>query len=285
MSEENHTPTICVIPLLFMVASVLGAISYYLGIYFGEKIFVNPSSTAALNIFVLPITIGLVLSKIIKAGIIGLLLGSVIGSLMYLLRLKTIFYKMVIYTGIILVIIAMLFGGAFGFLKVKKYNTPGIIYTNSDILKTIVTAPKIIKNSMSIPFKNRNREQLIRWNGKEVRLSFDSNIIKIKTDDKKGAIVETSLEKYDYISEITPVEVRFFQNDENYLVLLADLRATSWHVMLLIYSPQGQLIYQEMLERKQSTIQLSANTLEGENREELLLENDSLFSYSSKVTE
>ena len=96
-------------------------------------------------------------------------------------------------------------------------------------------------------------------------------------------IVETDLYLYDYVRDVTAVEVKLFSGEQNYLAVLADLRATSGHTILLIYSPDGKVVYHEMLDRRQRPVKMGVYQFPDLDVEGLLVENESDFLYSSRL--
>jgi hypothetical protein len=129
-----------------------------------------------------------------------------------------------------------------------KFNEPRIIYTDGSLVKEVKGGGVIPLDNAIIPFEQRDCGGLVCWNEADITLSFHSDIIHA-VDADGNVIIQTSLSKFDYISELQAVEVKLSLSEKNYLAVLADLRATSNRTMLLIYSPSGILVYQEMLER------------------------------------
>jgi len=89
----------------------------------------------------------------------------------------------------------------------------------------------------------------IKWNSRQVTVVSDRDIILIRDDAGKN-ISQTDLSKYDYTRELWAVPVRFQLQEQEYLAVIANLRSTSNRAMVLIYSPEGALVYHEILERK-----------------------------------
>lgn len=95
----------------------------------------------------------------------------------------------------------------------------------------------------------------ISWNSRQVTVVSDRDIILIR-DDARKKISQTDLSKYNYTRELWAVPVRFQLQEQEYLAVFANLRSTSNRAMVLIYNPEGALVYHEILERNgcESTI-------------------------------
>jgi hypothetical protein len=233
--------TMISVPILFAVSFALGAVAFFLSGYYSEFQIGSPSSTSCLIFIFIPF-------YAFGAALVGAVVGLLIAAIVRAFGMKQISVRWIMITPILMVFI----GGLSGYLVVRNYvaiNSAGtkksdgtIVKTNINISSTLNIAPLLID------FENQQKPQRFNWNGQDVMLSFPGDCITI-TDVNKNVIIETSLKKYDYICEIQVTEAKLLPDTQNYLAVLADLRATSCHCMLLVYSPQGQLIYQEMLER------------------------------------
>jgi hypothetical protein len=88
----------------------------------------------------------------------------------------------------------------------------------------------------------------IDWNGRAVMVSGSDEHVTIL--DKTGTLVaSTDLHAFDYIGSIRAVPVCRTPNGDHRLAALVTLRATSKRSMLIVYGPNGAVVYQEHLER------------------------------------
>ena len=90
----------------------------------------------------------------------------------------------------------------------------------------------------------------IDWNGRAVSFSGTDEHVTIR--DKAGVpVASTDLQAFDYIATIRAVPVCSSSGGAN-LAVLVTLRATSHRSMLILYDPNGAVVYQEHLERTRS---------------------------------
>lgn len=272
-----------VLPILFTSVFTLVIVFSMAGALFAEHIFVRSSSTSALNILFMPVIVAIYGFKVIKAAAIGLLCGLLVSSLLHILKLRTISQHKLIYLGIAPAIVAILIAGGTGYHRVKKYNTPGIIYSSGQISKNTVPSKAFITSNSPISFEESERGNPLFWNDKQMKLSFSSDEIRV-TDSNGNIIIETSLHAYDYICEVSFLEVKLFPNEQHCLVVLAELRATSFHTILLIYSAKGELIYQEMFERDRDSLKMSIDKLNALNLEKLIIKNKNTYLCYSQIS-
>jgi hypothetical protein len=228
-------------PILFAVSFALGVVAFLLSVYYSDLWIGSPSSTSCLIFVFIP-------CYAFGAAFIGAVVGFLVAAIVRAFGVKqtSIIWMMII------PILTVFIGGLSGYLVVRNYvavNSVGVKLSDSSIVKTNINFKSTLNIApLLIGFENQQEPQSFKWNGQDIMLSFPENCITI-TDINKNVMIETSLKKYDYICEIQAIETRLFPVDQNCLAVLADLRATSHHCMLLVYSPQGRLIYQEMLER------------------------------------
>jgi hypothetical protein len=218
-------------------------------------------------------------------AIAGGIFGFIISLIMRFFKLRTVSFLKVILLGIIFIAVGVSLAGLGGYTIVKIYvelNEPRVIYTDGRLSKSIIPEKTIIVKNEIIPFEQSEKGKEIVWNTEEVTLSFSSHQI-YAVNSKGDIIFQTSLLRYDYIRELQPTEVKLFPNEKRYLVILAELRATSFHTMLLIYSPDGQIIYQEMFERDRRDVTMSVNESYYPDSGALIVRSkDGTFLYSSK---
>ena len=284
MLIKKEYNSIVVSPILFTSVFALVVVFSMVGALFAEHIFVRASSTSALNILFMPVIVAVYGFKVVKAAVIGLLCGLLVSSLLYVLKLRTISQRKLFYFGIAPAIVTMLIAGGNGYHKVKKYNTPGIIYSAGQISKRTVPSKALVTSYRPVSFEERERGSRIFWNDKQMTLKFSSNEIRV-TDSNGNTIIETSLRTYDYIREVSFLEVKLFPNEQYFLAVLADMRATSFHTMLLIYAANGELIYHEMFERDRDGIKMFIDKSNTSNLEGLIIKNKNAYLCYSQISD
>lgn len=173
-------------------------------------------------------------------------------------------------------VMAMLIAGGTAYHRVKKYNTPGIIYSAGQISKKLSPPKAFVASYRPVSFEESEQSNRILWNEKQMTLIFSSDEIRV-TDLNENIIIETSLHAYDYICEVSLLEVKLFSDEQHCLAVLAELRATSSHTMLLIYSANEQLLYQELFERDNDGIKMSIGKSNTSNLEELIIKNKNTY--------
>jgi hypothetical protein len=88
----------------------------------------------------------------------------------------------------------------------------------------------------------------IDWNGRSVSLVGSDEHVTVL--DKAGThIASTDLHAFDYIGSIRAAPFCKYPNGDHGLAVLVTLRATSNRSMLILYGPNGAVVYQEHLER------------------------------------
>lgn len=127
--------------------------------------------------------------------------------------------------------------------------------------RVIVESPRFIKSNQSPPGADARvdapllysiyRDAVvpsIDWNGRAVTVTGSDEHVTVL--DRDGAhVASTDLHAFDYIGTIRAAPVcRNLDGDHN-LAVLVTLRATSRRSMLIVYGPDGAVVYQEHLER------------------------------------
>ena len=88
----------------------------------------------------------------------------------------------------------------------------------------------------------------IDWNGRAISLVGSDEHVTVL--DKSGIhIASTDLHAFDYIGSIRAAPFCTNPNGDHDLAVLVTLRATSKRSMLILYGPNGAIVYQEHLER------------------------------------
>ena len=90
--------------------------------------------------------------------------------------------------------------------------------------------------------------QPVSWNGSQITVVSNQDRIIIRNASGRK-IAQTDLRKYDYIRELWAVSFRLYPGQREYLAVVANLRSTSRRAMVLVYKPEGSLVYHEILER------------------------------------
>jgi len=239
--QNKQYNVIIAAPVLSAVSFALGAISFFLSGYYSELWIGSLSSTSCLIFVFIP-------CYAFGAAFIGAVVGLLVAAIVRVFGVREIS----IIWMIIIPVLTVLVGGLGGYFVVRSYvavNDVGVKTSNGSIVRTNINyKPALNIAPLLIDFDHRQKPQSFNWNGQDVMLSFSEHRITI-TGINKNITIETSLKRYDYIREIQVTETKLLPAEQNCLAALADLRATSHHCMLLVYSPQGQLIYQEMLNR------------------------------------
>jgi hypothetical protein len=277
MLKDIEFSAITALAVLFAVAFGLGVACFLLTIYHAENAIGSPSSTSCLILIFVPIY-GVV--GAIGGGILGLILGFILRFF----KISNISLNKLIPLGFVFTIGLLLIGGLTGFTMVRNYvefNEPRVIYSGGSVTKTAINAKSIAPNNVRISFEQRDKGSLIVWNDTEINLSFPSDEIRA-FDSNGNIIIQTSLSKFDYVGELQSREVRLSLSGKNYLAVLAHLRATSGHTMLLIYSPCGSLVYQEMFDARGQGLIMGIDKLASGTESLIVRSNDGTFSYSLK---
>ena len=254
------------------MALSLGAACFLFTAYHTENIIGSPSSTSSLVLIFIPIFS-------LPGAIIGGRLGFVLSLILRFFKIQTISLRI----GLAIIAGAVLIAGLSGFMMVRIYvalNKPRVVFTKGLISKTAIPPRAIVSNNVTITFEQRNKGKTILWNDKKVTLSFPSDEIHV-VDSNGDFIVQASLSRFDYIRELQATEVNFSTNNKRHLAILAYLRATSFHTMLLIYSATGQLIYQEIFDNRGQELIMSVDKSLNSTSEVLIVKTrDGTFSYS-----
>lgn len=261
---------------LRLIVSASGALaftSYLLSCFLVERYFGFPSSTSSLVILFIPVYAAV-------GALIGLVVGQVVKFVADAVLKKTMLSPSVVLRAVFFLGIVVLFlAGYFGYFFERKYirqNTPGIVCTEDVVRKCEVWLEGGIKDSSKI-IKESDEDTSISWNNQTLKLRFDEHSIYI-WDQTDILDIKTSLRGYDYINELQVIEVALFPPEEKRcLAVFAKLRATSRNAMLLIYSPEGVLLYEELIGKVFYTANISTEKIPNSNLEKLF------FDYSGEV--
>ncbi|MHC4636773.1 MAG: hypothetical protein ACYTBV_04615 [Planctomycetota bacterium] len=272
--EYNTTAALVV---LFAVAFGLGVACFLLTAYHAENAIGSPSSTSCLILIFIP-------GFAVAGAIGGCIFGLIFSLILRLFKISTISRSKFIPLGLILTAGLTLIAGLAGFMMVKNYvgfNEPRVIYSDGSLIKKAISAKSVVPDNVIIPFEWQNEGALVFWNDAKINLNFPSDEVRA-IDTNNNIIIQTSLNKFDYIRELQAREVRLSLSERNYLAVLADLRATSHHTMLLIYLPSGSLIYQEMFDTRGQDLIMGIDKLDSGMDVLIVKSKDGTFSYSLK---
>ncbi len=241
MSDKRNR-TSRALPVCFAIAFALGTSGFFLAEYYTEMAIGSPSSTSALVfVFLLPYAV--------ISGLVGAVIGYLITEVYPFCGFKPL-SKLRSIGLLFLISSAIVCAPTFlGFIITKffiNHTRPRVLFTNGIIYQKAGN-PNPLINKESLLLNDKSLPDTLIWNNKKISITFSDRSIKIRHPGR-NLIAKESLWTYEYISEVQAIEGKLFPEQENYLAILADLRATSHRAMLYIYSPKAELVYQEMLE-------------------------------------
>lgn len=206
----------------------------------------RPSSTAALAFLFVPIWIAL------TAGV-GAAVGCALGWIAGIRRRVGAFSRRIRTVGLAALALLTLGGGIGGFASVVAYEEharPRVIHTEGYVVRLpIVPADTSAETTAAFTFDSLGTvDSWVEWNSELVSISHSEGWITL-LDSDHHELTKTDLGSFDYVVrlEAIPFRVRFEERES--IAVLATLRATGHRSMLLIYNPEGRLIYEELLER------------------------------------
>ena len=154
-------------------------------------------------------------------------------------------------------------------------NRPQVIFSDGRILKQRVsTEPAVKKEPMHVEYNVRGKS--LEWNDRQTFIHFSSNDITV-SDLTGNTIISTPLKGYSYILDVQVMELQLAPDEKSYLAIFARLRVTSGHGILLIYSPEGKLVYQEILEL--SRWRMYSSSMPNSNLEALVIQLGDYYKY------
>jgi hypothetical protein len=220
----------------------------------GELFIGRPSSTWAIGIVWLPYLIA-------KPTIIGVGIGILLWSLFKLLKIAGEMPQSgtrILSIVIVVLCVPSIIAGIAKIKKIESESAPHIIYSRGDIKKLPAdTHDYAIGTKAPLTWTGGsskvNITPHIEWNGEHVTVEFndDEHIRIVKLP--KTILADTDLSSFDYVRQLYTVPFKYESKDKLGLAVLANLRASSRRSMLLIYSSDGGLIYQETLYRKRGS--------------------------------
>jgi hypothetical protein len=119
--------------------------------------------------------------------------------------------------------------------KMQRLDVPEARRTESSFVLTIYKAEK----DTTVP---------VSWNGKRVLFTDKKNDILLLNHTNRE-IIKIDMSSYSYVSRIRALTLRLQPGSREDLAVLAELGPASDRSMLLVYNPEYQLIYEELLRR------------------------------------
>ena len=135
----------------------------------------------------------------------------------------------------------------------NAFNTPGIKTDLGIITKLPIDTNNVeifnseLGNRSRESFKNREEGSEFLWNQNEYIARFNEHDFSI-LDSAGERFIYQDLKGYDYIRELHCLQFGLSSDHDAYLAVYANLRATSFNGIFLVYDTNGQCIYQELVE-------------------------------------
>ncbi|MCK4887598.1 MAG: hypothetical protein KAS96_09440 [Planctomycetes bacterium] len=278
MFEDDEYSTLIALPLICAIVFGLATASFLYTSYYAEFLIGSPSSTSCLALMVMPFLV-------IIGVVAGVVIGIILAFVFLLCGQLTIDGNKLIRLSLIFVIGFSLLTGIAGFLVTKnnvEFNKPRIIYSNESIAKKDVNSEPVVSDTTTVFSEQRDKGRSLVWNDLRIMLRFTEDTI-CAVDKGHNFVIQTLLdEKFHYIRQLQAMEIRLSPNEKKYLAVIAELRATSHHTMLLIYSPSGSLIYHEMFNNFGREIIIGINKLNSQTEALIIKNKDEIFSYSKR---
>ena len=236
-------------PLASAIVPACFVAAYMLGVLIGEEKLGRPSSTAAIGYLFVPV-------YSIIVGLVGLGVGYLLRLFLRnrgernLVSLSSFFLRLTV------VVVALSGIGVWlaldSVVAYEKANAAQIIRDSGYFAKAKLNrdnVPSGTKRSLSNwTFEQPNQPPFV-WNTRQFTVGVtDSTLMTIGIEGQANSI-KHDFRGRTYLTEVEVLPVQWIQKQPEHLVVLARLRATSFRSMLLIYDPNGSLIYEELLER------------------------------------
>ena len=243
---DKKVSVVNTLPIIFAI--LLGT---YQAIYFYTLIEVSgaigrPSSTHAIGYLFVPIY-----------AVIAAVIGGVIGVVTKVALLKFIAER---YVGLLKISVGTIIGVALiayfasslahqRAVQAEEFNQPRVLSNRAsfDVVKSIEGKvdiefyPGMIWSSMG------RINYALDWKGRN--LSFDvRDYTKMKVSSSKGTEFSYDFSPFSYLTELRALRLEN-SHGEDYLAILATLRATSRRSILLIYDDNLELVYEQLIER------------------------------------
>lgn len=121
---------------------------------------------------------------------------------------------------------------------------------------------------LSIFDDDKNKFSDMTWNNKKVRFNLIKDANSLTLLDNTGfGLVSIDLHKYDYITRVHAIPITVDESERKGLAVLVHLRATSRRSVLFICNAKGDLLYEELLYRRDYNI---LKTIKDESGKEYL---------------
>jgi len=260
ISVANWMPLAsAIVPACFVAAYMLGGL-------IGEEKLGRPSSTAAIGYLFVPVYSFIV-------GLVGLGVGFLLRLFLRsrgdrnLIPPSSFFLRLTVVIAVVSGIGVWL--SVDNVVAYEKANAAQIIRDSGYFAKAKLNrdnVPSVTKRSLSNwTFEQPNQSPFV-WNTKQytVRVT-NSTLMTIGIEGQPNSI-RHDFRGRTYLTEVDVLPVQWIQKQPEHLVVLVRLRATSFRSMLLIYDPDGSLIYEELLERcgpKERQYMGTVNNLDG----------------------
>lgn len=243
---------------ILVSAPVLGMIGYA-GYHFASltavQIIGRPSSLAHAGFVFLPFYLIPVAGISLLTGLVPAGLSILIGHLRKTpdgATAKATTFHRCLSIAIIATALVAPSAGWLSIVRYEKFNAPQLLSNAGNFIKsTHPTAGKSM-GIASFPMtwsRLEKRNEPFNWNSHEFTIDVSSTLITLSSDSGE------SVASYDTRNRTSPsgvaaLPIRFQPADAEHLCVLVQLRPSSRRSILLIYDPDQELVYEELLERQ-----------------------------------
>jgi len=260
ISVANWMPLAsAIVPACFVAAYMLGGL-------IGEEKLGRPSSTAAIGYLFVPVYSFIV-------GVIGLGVGFLLRLFLRKSGERNLMSPSSFFLRLAVVVVAVSGIGVWlaldSVVAYEKANAAQIIRDSGYFAKVKLNrdnVPSVTKRSLSNwTFQQPNQPPFV-WNTKQYTVRVTDSTLMTIGIESQAHTIKHDFRGRTYLTEIEALPVKWSQKQPEYLAVLARLRATSFRSMLLIYDPNGSLLYEELLERcgpKEHQYMGTVNDLDG----------------------
>ncbi len=214
-----------------------------------EALWGRPSSTAGLGFFVAPIA-GLIVGA--GAWVVGLVIRTVLRSRGVVSVPTPSWVTRTLWLVVLAGSVVFLMIGRSSVLALEAARQPRVILDAGRITAvnppTIDLQERVTAPEMQSGITNTLDAKPIDWNGTAIKLeNLDEQVVISDVTGKR--IASADLHAFDYINGLHAAAVCAQPDGRQLLAVLVSLRATSHRAMLLLFAPDGSLVYQHHLER------------------------------------
>jgi len=215
-----------------------------------EALWGRPSSTAALGFFVAPFA-GAISGG--AAWLIGLIIRNVLRSRGVASMPTPSWVTRTLWMVVLIGSAAFLMIGRSSVLALEAERRPRVILDSGRIgavnPPTIELQERANAPELQSGITNTLDAHPIDWNGTAIKLeNLDEQVVISDVTGKR--IASADLHAFDYINGLHAAAVCAQPDGRQLLAVLVSLRATSHRAMLLLFAPDGSLVYQHHLERR-----------------------------------